>query len=295
MQQAALIRGLALAAVGAAVLSACGGGGPIEENVVRPGITAMEQASALACSTDAEVLGKAIEAYQLFENEPPPDEAALIAAGFLREESTLNDVVNGQVVPVAVDCGGTGAPAARATTPSGSAPMTAPSTDLGEIVTSTEPPLTAEQMLAEFTPEEIAEVGGQECAGELTSIFVAAQNYVAEQGKDPETLDDLAGYLDQPIDLWVEQDGSLAAAPGSGCINLDDSTPDQAAACHSDAITLAVAREAYLAQFGTGTEPTQADLVAAQMLRAPFDDVDLSAGAVVAVAGGPCQGVDLGI
>jgi hypothetical protein len=290
MQQTALMRGLALAAVGAAVLSACGGGGPIEENVVRPGITAMEQASALACSTDAEVLGKAIEAYVLFENDPPPDEAALIAAGFLREESTLHDVVDGQVVPVAVDCGGTGAPAAPATTP-----MTAPSTDVGEIVTATEPPLTPEQMLAEFTPDEVAEVGGQECAGELASLFVAAQNYVAEQGQDPETIEELAGYLDQPIELWVVQDGSLAAAPGSGCTNLDDSPPDLAASCHADALTLTVAREAYLAQFGTGTEPTQADLVAAQMLRAAFDDVDLSNGAVVAVAGGPCDGVDLGI
>jgi hypothetical protein len=224
MQQAALIRALALAAAGAAVLSACGGGGPIEENVVRPGITAMEQASALACSTDAQTMQMAIDTFEVMNGRPPKDEAELVAAGF--KESTLHDVVNGQVVPVAVDCGGTGAPAAPATTPPGSAPMTAPSTDLGEIVTSTEPPLTPEQMLAEFTPEEIAEVGGQECAGELASIFVAAQDYVAEQGKDPETIEELAGYLDQAIDLWVVQDGNLAAAPGSGCINLDDSSPE---------------------------------------------------------------------
>jgi hypothetical protein len=287
-----MIRALGAAIAAAAVLAGCGGGGPIEENVVRPGITAMEQASALACSSDAQVLDQAIQIYTELEGDPAPDEAALIAAGFLREESTLHDVVNGQVVPIAVDCGGTGA--AAPTVPPGSAPMTAPSTDLGEIVTSTEP-LTPDQMLAEFTPEEVAEVGGQECAGELASLFVASQNYVAEQGKDPETIEELAGYLDQPIELWVVQSGSLAAAPGSGCINLDDSPPDRAAACHSDAITLAVAREAYLAQFGTATEPTQADLVAAQMLRAPFDDVDLSNGAVVAVAGGPCDGVDLGL
>ena len=55
------------------------------------------------------------------------------------------------------------------------------------------------------------------------------------------------------------------------------------------------ALEADLAQFGTDTEPTQADLVAAEMLRTAFDDVDLNAGAVVAVAAGPCDGVDLGI
>jgi hypothetical protein len=150
-------------------------------------------------------------------------------------------------------------------------------------------------MLAEFTPDEIAEVGGQECAGELASLFVAAQNFVAEQGKDPETIEDLTGYLDQPIDLWVVQDGALEAAPGSGCVDLEDSPPDQTATCHTDGITLAVAREAYLAQFGTASEPTQTDLIAAQMLRAAFEDVDLSNGQVVAVAGGPCDGVDLGL
>jgi hypothetical protein len=291
MLQTRLIRPLLAAVAATATLAACGDR-PIE-NLERTGATAIEQSKAIACNADAETLRQGIEIYTELQGAPPPDEAALIAAGYLREPSLLHDVVNGQVVPVAVDCGGTGA--APATTPSGSPPMTAPSTDLGEIVTSTEPPLTPEQMLAEFTPEEIAEVGGQECAGELASLFVAAQNYVAEQGKNPESLDDLAGYLDQPIDLWVVQDGSLAAVPGSGCVNLDDSPPDQAASCRADAITLAVAREAYLAQFGTGTEPTQADLVAAQMLREPFTDVDLMVGVVVPIAGGPCDGVDLGL
>ena len=106
-----MIRALGAAIAAAAVLAGCGGGGPIEENVVRPGITAMEQASALACSSDAQVLDQAIQIYTELEGDPPPDEAALIAAGFLREESTLHDVVNGQVVPSAVDCGGTGAAA----------------------------------------------------------------------------------------------------------------------------------------------------------------------------------------
>jgi hypothetical protein len=282
--------GAGVAAVG--LLGACGGGGPIEKNVVRPGITAMEQASVLACNSDAETLRQGIQIYTELQGAPPPDEAALIAAGFLRDESVLYDVVDGQVVAVDPGCGGRGT---AATTPSGSPPMTAPSTDLGEIVTSTEPPLTAEQMLAEFTPEEIAEVGGEQCAGELASLFVASQNYVAEQGKDPETIDDLAGYLDQPIELWVVQEGGLTAVAGSGCVDLDDSSAQPTEVCHRDALTLTVAREAYLAEFGTATEPTQADLVAAVILRAPLDDVDLSAGTVVAVAGGPCDGVDLGL
>jgi hypothetical protein len=292
MLQGRVIRPLSAGVALVALLAGCGK--PVEK-LERTGVTAIEQASALACNGDAEVLRQAIEVYTELEGHPPADQAALVAARNLREPSKLYDVVNGQLVPVDPGCGGTGAAPAPATAPSGSPPMTAPATDLGEIVTSTEPPLTAEQMLAQFTPEEIAEVGGQECAGELASIFVASQNYVAEQGKDPESLDDLAGYLDQTIDLWLVQDGALAAAPGSGCINLDDSSPQQTATCHQDALTLIVAREAYLAQSPGALEPTQSDLVAAAMLRAPFDDVDLSGGAVVAVAGGPCDGVDLGI
>jgi len=290
MLQSRVIRPLL---AGLALVGLMAGCGKPVEKLERTGVTAIEQSKVLACNGDAETLRKAIEIYTELEGHPPPDEAALVTAQYVREPSKLYDVVNGQIVPVAVDCGGTGA--APATTPGGSAPMTAPATELGEIVTSTEVPLTAAQMLAEFTPEEIAEVGGQECAGELASIFVASQNYVAEQGKDPESLDDLAGYLDQTIDLWVVQDGAMAAVPGSGCINLDDSPADQTATCHQDALTLLVAREAYFAQFGTGTEPTQNDLLAAAMLRAPFADVDLSGGTVVAVAGGPCDGVDLGI
>ncbi len=293
-----MLQGRVILALGAGLaavvgLAACGKGSrPIENNVVRPGITAMEQASALACSSDADVLSKAIDIYTELEGDAPPDQAALVAAGYLRERSKLHDVVDGQIVPVAVDCGGTGAP--PATTPSGSAPMTAPATDLGEIVTSTDPPLTAQAMLAQFTPDEIAEVGGQECAGELASIFVASQNYVAAQGQDPASLDDLAGYLDQTIDLWLVENDALVPAPNSGCVALQDSPQDAAARCQSDAKTLEVAREAYFAMTQTTAEPTQADLLAAQMIRVISDQVDLVNGTVVAVAGGPCEGVDLG-
>ena len=298
MLQARVIRpltaGLAAVAVGVLLLSACGKGSrPIENNVVRPGITAIEQSKTLACSNDQQALQQAIDNYTVLEGGPPPDQAALVP-NYLHEASKLYDVVNGQIVPIAVDCGGTGA--APATTPNGSPPLTAPSTDLGEIVTSTEPPLTPEQMLAEFTPEEIAEVGGAECAGELASLFVAAQNYVAAEGKDPTSIDDLAGYVDQPIDLWVVQDGSLAPAPGSGCVALaDDSSTDQSSVCQEDARNLTLARESYMTLSPGAAEPTQQVLVAAGMLPAPLTDVDLSGGTVVAVPGGPCEGVDLGL
>ena len=287
-----MTRSFGAAIAAAAVLAACGGGGAIEDNVVRPGITAMEQASALACSNDAQALQQAVQMYTELEGGAPPDQAALVATRYLREPSELHDVVNGQIVPIDPGCGGTGA---VATTPSGSAPMTAPSTDLGEIVTSTEPPLTPEQMLSEFTPEEVAEVGGAECAGELASLFVAAQNYVAAQGKDPETIDDLQGYLDQTIDLWVVDAGALRPVPGSGCTDINDTSNEQQQICQVGAKTLLVAREAYIVQMGPGSEPTQQQLLDIGFLRELNPDVDLSNGAVVAVPGGPCDGVDLGL
>jgi hypothetical protein len=273
----------------AATLAACGGddgtGGAIEENVVRPGITAMENASALACDSDAQALRVAIESYTMLEGEPPPDEVALVAASYLRSESELHDVVEGQVVPVDPGCGGTG-----------SVPPTAPPvTDVGQIVTSTDPPLTPDQMMAELTPEEIGQVGGEACARELVTIFTAGQNYVAEQGEDPESLDDLVqgGYLETPITLWVVDGDNLLPAEGSGCVDLE--TADRMTSCTGDARTLLIAREAHFVQNPGGSEPTQADLVAEGFLAVPSEVVDLDGGVVVAVPGGPCEGVDLGV
>ena len=271
-------------------LTACGDK-PIEQ-LERTGVTAIEQASALSCSQDAETLRQAIQIYTELEGKPPADETALVTDGNLREPSKLYDVVDGQIVPTDPGCGGTGA---VATTPDGSVPMTAPATDVGQIVTSTEPQQTSEQMLASFTPEDIAEVGGHDCALELASIYVASEKYVAAQGKDPQTLDDLAAYLDQPIDLWQVENDTLVPAPESGCIALDTTPQDQVAGCQTDAKTLAIGREAYLAQLGEGAEPTQQQLVEVGFLREAFTDVDLSNGEVVAVAGGPCEGVDLGL
>ena len=282
----------AVAVVGAlavvATLAACGGedgtGGAIEENVVRPGITAMEQASGLACNSDAEALRVAIESYTVLEGEPPPDEAALVAGKFLRAESELHDVVDGQVVPLDPGCGGTG-----------SVPPTAPPvTELGEIVTSTEPPLTPDQMMAELTPEEISQVGGEACARELATIFTAGENYVAERGTDPDSLDELvqAGYLETPT-LWVVEDNALLPAEGSGCVDL--ATADRMTSCTGDARTLVIAREAHFAQNPGGSEPSQADLMAEGLLAVPSEVVDLEGGVVVAVPGGPCEGVDLGV
>lgn len=277
-----------LAAAATSLLTACGGGGPIEENVVRPGITAMDEAATLACGTDESTLVTAIEAYTALNGEPPADEAALIAAGLLREESESWDIVDGRLVPAQSSCG----VEPPSTTAAIGAPLTAPASEVGEIVTDTQPPLTADEMLAALTDADIAQVGGIECARELTLIFAAAERYVAEQDAEPETLDDLfgAGYLDAPITLWQVEADQLVPTAGSGCISPD---ADRTASCAAEATTLAVAREAYLASSPDAGEPTEAELVAAGLLREEFDALDLVDGTVVAVPGSTCEGVDL--
>lgn len=89
-----------------AAWSACGGdgGGVIEDNLIRPGITAMNQASDLACNADRAALTKALETYEIMEGAPAIDQGALIEAGYLREASTMHEVVDGQIQPVNPDC-----------------------------------------------------------------------------------------------------------------------------------------------------------------------------------------------
>jgi hypothetical protein len=281
-------RRIAAVALASLALAACGGkdgGGAIEDNLIRPGITAMEQASVLACNGDLATLQAAIEAYSLLEGSPPVDEAALVASQFMRSESELFDVVDGQIIAQSPDCAGSAPVIAPA--------VTAPSTDLGEIVTSTEAPLTPEELLATLTDEQVADVGGADCARELVSVFSAAEAYVTEVGSDPTSFDDLlaSGHLAQPITLWLIVDDNLVAAPGSGCISPEQAY--MAATCRSAAKTLAVAREAYLAQLPGAPEPTQQALLDAEFIRDLFVSVDLVDGVPTVVPGGDCVGVDL--
>ena len=95
---------LTLAALAAAaLLTACSGadgtdGGAIRENVIEPGITAIDESSGLACGSEASSFRTALEAYELVEGEPAADEQALIDAGLLRAESELWDVIDGRLV-----------------------------------------------------------------------------------------------------------------------------------------------------------------------------------------------------
>ncbi len=91
--------------LGAVALSACSdGGGVIEDNVIQPGVTAMNQATDLACSADRAALTSALETYEIMQGEPAIDQTALIQAGYLREASSLYQVVDGQIQPVDPNC-----------------------------------------------------------------------------------------------------------------------------------------------------------------------------------------------
>lgn len=289
MLQGKLTRASALTLVLATALVACGddggdggGGGAIEENVVRPGITAMEQASGLACGTDGDTVRVAVESYTMLEGAPPADEAALVEKGYLREESALWDVVDGELVAAVPDCGAANT-------------ITAPATDVGEIVTSTEPAMSADELLATLTAEQIAEVGGRDCAQELATIAAAGMRFSSERGADPESIAELVetGYLAQQPELWALEGDDLQPASGSPCLVPDGDESDAQSGCVAQARTLEVAREAYYAQ--NGSYPTaESELVDAGLLREEAADVDLDGMQVVATPGGPCEGVDLG-
>jgi hypothetical protein len=195
-----------------ATLTACASAdgsdrGVIRENVIEPGITALDDSKALACSTDLTTVQTALESYELLKREPAPDEAALVDAGFLREPSDYWDVVDGKPVPADPVCGDV-APAPTTTV---------------EIVTSTEPEgaATADELYAGYSPEQIDAVGGPDCARQLAVIFAGVDRYLAEQGQDPGTLADLesAGYLSEPVTLWAVVDDTLVPADGSPCID----------------------------------------------------------------------------
>ena len=200
-----------LATVALVAVAGCAGidgtdRGAIRENVIEPGITAINQASELACSNSAAVLRTAMDAYEMLEGSPAPDEATLVSSEYLREESDLWDIVDGQLVPVDPGCGS----------------VPTETADAIDIVTSTEPPPSADEVFAGFTPDQITAVGGTECAHQLADVFAGADRYTAELGREPDTLDEIeaAGYFDAPVTLWQVVDDALVPADGSPCIDV---------------------------------------------------------------------------
>jgi hypothetical protein len=140
------------------------------------------------------------------EGSPAPDEATLVEAQFLRSESELWDIDNGKLVPTDPACG----------SPQDVDPNAV------DIVTSTEPPLTADEIFADLTADDIAAMGGEACALQLATIFSGVDRFLAEQGRQPGSLDELdaSGYLERPVTLWEVTDEALVPAEGSGCTDF---------------------------------------------------------------------------
>jgi hypothetical protein len=136
--------------------------------------------------------------------------------------------------------------------------------------------LVCNQAAADLTEGRLAYLEANPGAAEPTQADLVAAGFLPE----PSSNIDLAG-------------GAATVVPGGRCDPLGFSV-DWARHCHSDARTLEVAQEAYRAMNGDDANPTEADLVP-EFLRHVSGLVDLVDSSVVPKAGGPCDGVDLGI
>lgn len=97
----------ALTVIAALLAGACrgdDGGGALEDNLIRPGVTAINEATSLACNADRTALETALETYELLQGEPAADQDALVAAGYLRSPSALFDVTDGALSAVDPGC-----------------------------------------------------------------------------------------------------------------------------------------------------------------------------------------------
>mgnify|MGYP003115032685 CR=1 FL=1 len=208
-----LFRRLTTASVAAAVvLTACGGAdgtddGAIRENVVEPGLEAIDESQALACGAEASNFRTVLEIYELTEGEPAPDEAALVAGDYLRSESELWDVVDGRLVAEHPDCA--------------DVPGTVPTEEIVTDAGSGEA-LSVDSVLADFTLDDIASFGGPDCARQLAVVFAGASQYTAVEGVEPDTMADVeaAGYFAEPVTMWEVVDDTLRPTPGSDCLDF---------------------------------------------------------------------------
>lgn len=273
-------------AVMALAATACAGAdgterGAIRENVIEPGITAIDESRAAACGTEASSFRTALETYELLEGEPAADEAALIEAGLLRSESELWDIADGQLVAQDPACGNvaTTVPTEEIITEESNAASGAAAVDA---------------MYATFTADQVESYGGPACARQLAVVYAGADAYADREGVAPDTLADVgaAGYLSEPVTMWEVVGDSLRPTAGSEC---NDFVADiMLSVCTTEAETLVIAVEAYQTQHGE--TPTYEQLVDDGFVQdRPDEDIllDLVDGQPVAKPDGLCVGVDL--
>lgn len=191
------------------LLPACAGAdgtetGVIRENVIEPGITAIDEAPVAACGSEASSFRTALEAYEVLQGEPAPDEQALIDAGLLRNESELWDIVDGELVAQDPACG--------------DVPTTIPTAEIVTDDGASEAP-TVDELLDALGADQIDAVGGPECARQLAVVFIGESAYRENEGIEPRTLDEIAaaGYFAEPVTMWMIEDGQLRPTPGSTC------------------------------------------------------------------------------
>lgn len=180
--------------------------GAIRENVIEPGITAINESRAEACGINASTLRTALEVYELLIGEPAPDEAALVTEGFLNEQTDDWNIVDGRLVAENPACG--------------EVPTTVPT---AEIVTEpADAILDVDEVMAAFSDDQIASFGGPVCARQLAVVFAGAERFVAELGVDPESFADVeaAGLFAEPVTLWQVIDDVVRPAESSPCLDF---------------------------------------------------------------------------
>ncbi len=185
---------MSVAALVSLALAACGSNSPVEV-IVKPGITAIEQSSALACDADRLTLETAIENFTLLNVDPPAAESDLVP-DWLRSESQLYDLVDGQVVP-APDSGCPAGTAATAAAADPSDPAAAPATTSGDGT----------------VPVDLGE-----CEKQHKVLEVAMAAYFTATGSPAASEADLLPeYLVTEISGYDVVDGTIVPAPASPC------------------------------------------------------------------------------
>jgi len=112
---------------------------------------------------------------------------------------------------------------------------------------------------------------------------------------EPTQADLVAAGLLNEASTIVDLVGGIVVAMSGGRCDGVEWTIDWQSHCRADNKTLEVAQEAYNYQYGPDTTPTEQDLVDGGLLREVSHLLDIVDGAIVAVPGRPCDGVDLGV